>query len=173
MADIHYYERVIKSKEPKRKALMIGIYAFILSVWFVICVRLSISAEIVALIPLSIIIAVLLTWKYTSVEYEYSFTAGAFTFSKIYGKSKRKTVFTGDLKTLALAKPYDAQRDVNLKYDELITALPKAKAGANNICVCIFDIDERKTCVLIDCDQLTAKILYHYNHTATSRELLK
>ncbi|MBO7311035.1 MAG: hypothetical protein J6U86_06560 [Clostridia bacterium] len=171
MADIQYYERAIKSKEPKRKALMIGIYAIVLSAWFVICVRFSISAEIVMLIPLSILATVALTWKYTSVEYEYSFTAGIFTFSKIYGKSKRKTVFSGDLKALTLAKPYDAQRDVNLKYDELINAIPKS--GANNICLCIFDIDERKTCVLIEYDQLTAKILYHFNHTATSRELLK
>ncbi len=169
MADIQYYERVQKSKEPKKKALMIGIYAIILSIWFVICIRFTINAAIIVLIPLSIFIAVLLTWKYTCVEYEYSFTAGTFTFSKIYGRSKRKTIFSQDLKLLTLAKPY--KREEALDYGEFINAIPNG--NAQSPCICIFVVDEKRTSVLLDCDEMTAKILKFFNHTATSRELIK
>ena len=171
MADIQYYERILKKKEPKKKALMIAIYLGILSVWFVVAVRYELNAAILLMIPLSIIIAVLLSWKYTNVEYEYSFAAGSFTFSKIYGSSKRKTVFSADIKSMTLAKPYDAQRDGNMDHSVFINAIPQATA--KNPCICIFDIDDKKTCILIDCDEMSAKILKFFNASATDREVLR
>ena len=169
MADIQYYERVLKKNEPKKKALMIGIYIVILSVWFVISVRYGLNAAIILLIPISILIAVLLSWKYTCVEYEYSFAAGSFTFSKIYGKSKRKTVFSADIKSMTLAKPYDPDRMPDCH--KFINAIPENTSP--NPCVCVFDVDESKTCILIDCDAMSVKILRFFNASATDRAILK
>lgn len=171
MADIQYYERVLKKKEPRGKLLMLALYLVILSVWFVVAIRYALNAAIILLIPLSILIAVLLTWKYTCVEYEYSFAAGTFTFSKIYGKSKRKTVFSADIKSLVLAKPYDPARDTNLEYSAFIGAIPSREA--QNPCICIFDVDEKRTCVLLDCDELSAKILRFFNASAVDRDIFK
>ena len=171
MADIQYYERILKKKEPKKKAMMIAIYLGIVSAWFVIAVRYTLNAAILLMIPLSVIIAVLLSWKYTQVEYEYSFAAGSFTFSKIYGRSKRKTVFSADIKSMVLAKPYEATKDQNRDSDDFIIAIPESTA--KNPCICIFDNDDKKICVLIDCDEMSAKILKFFNASATDRDGLK
>lgn len=171
MADIQYYERILKKKEPRGKALLITAYIVMLSVWFVIAIRYALTAAIILMIPLSIFIAVILTWKYTCVEYEYSFAAGTFTFSKIYGKSKRKACFSADLCSLVYAKPYDAERDGNADYSKFINAIPASTA--QNPCVCIFDIDDEKTCILFDCDEMSAKILKFFKASAVDRELIK
>ena len=171
MADIQYYERVLKKKDLRRILLLLGAYFVILSVWFVVAIRYTLNAMILVLAPLSILAAVLLTWKYAKVEYEYSFSAGTFTFSKIYGKSKRKTVFSADLKSIALAKPYDADRDADLDYSEFINAIPSS--FSQNPCICIFDVNEKRTCVLIECDERSAKILRYFNPSAVDRDVLK
>lgn len=171
MADIQYYERVLKKKEPKGKALLIALYLVILSVWFIVAVRYTLNAAIILLIPLSILIAILLTWKYTCVEYEYSFTAGTFTFSKIYGKSNRKTFFSAELTALDTVKPYSADNSVNDAYSKFINAIPGQ--SAQNPCICIFNIDDEKICVLIDCDESSAKILKYFKASAVDRDVLK
>lgn len=171
MADIQYYERILKKKEPRGKALLITAYIVMLSVWFVIAVRYALTAAIILMIPLSIFIAVILTWKYTCVEYEYSFSAGTFTFSKIYGKSKRKTFFSTDLGALTYAKPYDAERDGNAEYSKFINAIPTD--NAKNPCICVFNIDDEKIGLLFDCDEMSAKILKFFKASAVDRELIK
>lgn len=171
MADIQYYERILKKKEPRGKALLITAYIIMLTVWFVIAVRYALTAAIILMIPLSIFIAVILTWKYTCVEYEYSFAAGVFTFSKIYGKSKRKTFFSADLDTLICAKPYIPERDGNAEYSKFINAIPAS--DTQNPCICVFNIDDEKVCVLFDCDEMSAKILKFFKASAVDRELIK
>lgn len=171
MADIQYYERVLKKKETKGKALLIALYVLILSVWFVVAIRYMLNAAIILMIPLSILIAVLLTWKYTCVEYEYSFAAGTFTLSKIYGKSKRKTVFAADIKSLILVKPHDPLRDTHLEYSEFINAIPSKVS--QNPCICVFEVDEKRTCVLMDCDEMSAKIFRFFNASAVDRDIFK
>ncbi|MBQ8818697.1 MAG: hypothetical protein IJZ83_08975 [Clostridia bacterium] len=172
MADIQYYERIIKTENTTKKVLpkilMIGAYIVILSIWFVIAVRYSINAAMIMLIPLSILTAVLLTWKYTSVEYEYSFTAGIFTFSKIYGKSKRKPIFEGDLKKLISVTAYSESNVDSIDAHTVINATPSA---CPNPCVCIFEENERKTCIIIDCDAMTAKILRFFKVSAVDRSV--
>ena len=170
MADIQYYERILKLKDVKRKLVLIGVYFVILSAWFVVAIRYALNATVLVLAPISVLATVLLTWKYASVEYEYSFSAGTFTFSKIYGKSKRKTVFSAEIKCMTLAKPYDEQRDAGLDFSEFINAIPSQTAA--NPCICIFDVDEKKTCVLIDCDEMSAKILRFFNPSATDRGII-
>ncbi len=171
MADIQYYERVLKKKEPKGKALLIALYLVILSIWFIVAVRYTLNAAIILLIPLSILIAVLLTWKYTCIEYEYSFTAGTFTFSKIYGKSNRKTVFSAELTALETVKPYSADKAITEEYSKFINAVPGQ--SAQNPCSCIFNIDDKKICVLIDCDETSSKILKFFKASAVDRDVFK
>ncbi len=173
MADIQHYERVIKP--PKRgktlfyKILMLIIYLVILSIWFVVAVRFTLNAAIVVLIPVSLLVAVLLTWKYTNIEYEYSFTAGQLTFSKIYGKSKRRTLFEGDLKTLQSVVPYDRLKAELSKSDKVIEAVPDI--SCENPCVCVFEEDDKKVYLVIDCDGMSAKIFRFFTPSATDRAI--
>ena len=92
MADIQSYERVIKNKSFKAKIFMIFIYALILLLGLWALLKFGIKPELVVLIPLLLGAIIALTWRYTQVEYEYSFMAGTATFSKIFGNSSRRTM---------------------------------------------------------------------------------
>lgn len=168
MADIQHYERVLKKKKGvlTSRFILILIYLFIFSVWFVLTVRFGLHIAVVVLAPTSIVIAVLLTWKYTKVEYEYSFVAGNFTFSRIYGSKKRKAVFEAELKTLVSVIPYS-----NVKFSPkddsatLINAVPDNSSP--NPCICLFeDGDGKRYHIIIDCDGMTARILRFFKASA-------
>lgn len=175
MADVQHYERVLKKKKGvlASRLILILIYLFIFSVWFVVTVRFGLHIAVVVLAPLSIVIAVLLTWKYTKVEYEYSFVAGSFTFSRIYGSKKRKTVFEAELKTLVSVIPYDTVK-FSPKDDNgtLINAVPDG--ASPNPCVCLFeDGDGKRYHVIIDCDGMTARILRFFKASALDRSVFE
>ena len=173
MADIQHYERVFKKKHAPKALVIVLIILYCLMVcgWLVLALLSSMNLALALLVPAAIFLIAFTVWKYSQVEYEYSFTAGIFTFSKIYGKSKRKTVFSADLKSIALAKPYDADRDAYLDYSEFINAIPSS--FSQNPCICIFDVNEKRTCVLIECDERSAKILRYFNPSAVDRDVLK
>ncbi len=160
MADIQYYERVLKAQKPsagfKLKAMMIGIYVLLLTLWLIIIVRVGLTASLLMLIPLSVVTVVILTWKYTSVEYEYSFTSGIFTFSKIYSSSKRKAVFETEIKFLTSAQPYSESTAAGIRADEAINAIPAGDGVTPYIC--IFEENDKTAAVILDMDEMTARI---------------
>lgn len=53
---------------------------------------------------------VLLTWRRTQVEYEYTMTGGTLVFSEIYGRASRRLIFEKSLKSIVAAFPYDSER---------------------------------------------------------------
>ena len=173
MADIQHYERIIKKQKGNfvSRALCILVYVFIFSVWIVISAKIGFSAAIIPLSVFSVIIAVIITWKYTNVEYEYSFTYGTFAFSRIYSSKKRKAVFEADLKTLVSAVPYRDDPKVSSKEGiKLINAIPYC--SSSNPCICLFeDTDGKKHYIIIDCDAMTLKILRFFKMSAVDREL--
>ncbi len=168
MADIQYYERVLKAQKVStklwQKVMMIGIYLLLLTVWLIIIVRVGISASLLMLIPLSVITVVLLTWKYTSVEYEYSFAAGHFTFSRIYGSSKRKAIYDTELTNLVAFTAYSEKAADSLNVHKIINAIPDATA--QNPVICTFEENEQRTAVILDCDEMTLKILKFFKGSA-------
>ena len=173
MADIQHYERVIKPPKNGKpllyKILLLGILLVALSIWLVISVHFSVHIIIILLIPALLILATALAWKYTNFEYEYSFTAGQLTYSKIYGNSRRRMIFASDLRSLQAVVPYDRLKADLSKDDKVITALPDI--NSSNPCVCVFDEDEKKTYLIIDCDEMSARIFRFFNPSATDRSL--
>ncbi len=168
MADIQSYERVLKKKKTGLKLALIAIYAVIASFWFVLAIRVGLHPAMILLAPLSVVIAVLLTWKYTNVEYEYSFMAGTLTFSKIYGKSRRKTVLEVDIKSLFAVFPYNERTVARTEDGNLVSGIPSSYS--TNPCVCAYeDEKEKKVYFLLDCDERSAKIFKFFNPSATDR----
>ena len=169
MADIQHYERVIKPPKNGKpllyKILLLAILVVALSAWLVISVRFSVHIVVILLIPALLILAAVLLWKYTNFEYEYSFTAGQLTYSKIYGNSRRRMMFSGDLKAIRSVVPYDRLKAELSKDDKVIMALPHI--NFSNPCVCVFDEDETKTYLVIDCDEMSARIFKFFNPSAT------
>ena len=177
MADIQSYERILKRKNEGEqllsKILMIFIYLVIISVFFVVAVRYGLSPALIVLLPLVLLSAVLLTWKYTSVEFEYSFVAGTFTFSKIYGKRRRRTVLEADIKKMISVSAYNEQKQASLGKEgagTIINGIPNKLS--QNPCVCVFEADKNeKIYFLFECDELSARIFKFFNSAATDRSI--
>lgn len=60
-----------------------------------------------ALVPVFTWMLVFITWRYVSVEYEYSITSGELTFCKIYGRRSRRKVLTFSLKDAIRIAPLE------------------------------------------------------------------
>ena len=60
-----------------------------------------------ALVPVFTWMLVFFTWRYVSVEYEYSITSGELTFSKIFGNRSRRTVLKLMLRDAIKIAPLD------------------------------------------------------------------
>ena len=175
MADIQSYERVLKTKRKSRGG--IGILAAVLcvasllGVWIYVSLALKLNPTWVALVPILLITIVFILRKYSQVEYEYSFTSGYFTYSKIYGKSRRKAVCEIDIRTVTEVIPYDQNTSKRLtNASSVIKALPEG--NAQNPCVCVFEEKEQIIYLIFDCDAQTAKIFKYFNPRATSNTIL-
>ena len=175
MADIQHYERILKSSKGVNaslpKVLMLILYAAVLAAWTALAFITAFNPGVLLLAALTLVALILPTWKYTSVEYEYSFISGTFTLSKVYGKSRIKRVFESELKMLVSARPLDTSKMPTKEDGQVIDGLPD---GAEFPILCVFqDGDENKYFLLIDCDEVTARILKFFKMTALDREIIK
>ncbi len=114
MNEFSTYEFVVAQKnEGTWKLARIGM--ILLYVCFVIgCFLLGISANVLpplALVPVFTWMLVFFTWRYVSVEYEYSITSGELTFSKIFGNRSRRTVLKLMLRDAIRIAPLDNEEE--------------------------------------------------------------
>ena len=150
---------------------MLLLYAAVLVAWTVLAFITAFHPSVLILAVLTLIALILPTWKYTSVEYEYSFVGGDFTLSKIYGKRRIKQVFESELKMLISVRPLNVSKMPTKEDGVIIDGLPD---GAEFPIVCVFqDGNENKYFVLIDCDGVTARILKFFRMSTLDREIVK
>jgi uncharacterized membrane protein len=172
MADIQSYERVIKNKSFKAKIFMIFIYALILLLGLWALLKFGIKPELVVLIPLLLGAIIALTWRYTQVEYEYSFMAGTATFSKIFGNSSRRTMVEFDIKSIISFSVYDQRAASVIESDNKKKVIHAVSKDCKNPCVCVFENDSKeKTYLILDCDELTARIFKFFASAATDKNV--
>jgi hypothetical protein len=105
------YEYVVSPKaQPvwkiKRVLAVVGYIIFAL-VLFAVGLKTRLLVPMLALLPLCTWMLVWFTWRYVSVEYEYSFVSGVMTLSKILGGRSRKKVLELRIKELRTIAPYD------------------------------------------------------------------
>lgn len=110
MEEFSTYEFVVDQRiEGKWRLARIGLIA--LYVLFVIgCLIVGISFKILpplALVPIFTWMLVFFTWRYVSVEYEYSITSGELTFSKVFGRRSRRKILTIALRDAVLIAPLE------------------------------------------------------------------
>ena len=173
MADIQHYERVLKGARGAKaiipKLLMLLLYLVVLGFWTVLAFVTAFNATVLVLAPLTLLALILPTWKYTSVEYEYSFVAGTFTFSKVFGKSRIRQVIECDLKMLVSVRPLQASNMPTKENGRIIDALP---GKAEFPIVCIFeDGNKNKYYILMDCDSVTARIFKFFKMSALDHQV--
>lgn len=104
------YEYVVSQKsEGKYRWRRVGLFLlYILYVitFFSVGVMAKLLVPFIALIPVTTWILVYFTWRYVSIDYEYSITSGVITFTKIYGNRTRKVIMSVKIKDASTIAPF-------------------------------------------------------------------
>ena len=169
------YERVLALPRSFKTYLpricLFAIYFIILTLWIFPILYLGLSFELLILIPLSLLLVILPTWKYGFVEYEYIFSGQSFCFAKIYGKRKRKQVMDLDLSNAILIAPATDENIQRASASELSTAIyATVDIGAEDIWLILFEVDKTETgVVFFHGDERSIRFLRRQNPHATAR----
>ena len=169
MNEFETYEYVIKQKNNGKMRLKKGLFVcgYVL---FVIIIMLTavvtrLGAPIVALTPFGLALIIFLSWRYTSVEFEYSITSGEMTVSKVFGGRTRRELITFCLRDCAKIAPATEGKSA-FRADETVTALSSPDAP-DAYFAAIEDEDGRKILVYFEATQKALRICHFYNAAAT------
>lgn len=114
MNEFSTYEYTVKQKNEgkwiARRVGLIFLYAAFVFAWVVMGLTTRILVPLLALIPVTTGMLIFATWRYVSVEYEYSITSGVLTFTKVFGGRSRKKILEVALKDAILIAPLDDER---------------------------------------------------------------
>ncbi len=179
MKEYFGFEKIVK-KEAKgslllTKILLITSYSLVAALG--LFGAFTIGGKDIALILLVLAVDVcfiLLTWKYTIVEYEYSIAADYFFVAKIYNKSSRKEIFDEELIRVTTVAPYNEKYEstaADCKPDTIIRAV--SSMSADNIWFAIFDRDgSKKTLVFFEADEAVISSFRHFCPRVTAKDRL-
>lgn len=169
------YEYTVRPAESGalrlKRALLIALYV----VWSALVLSIAFLGS--QTVPLLIVFAVTLpllvrfTWRYTFVEYEYSFFGGSLTVSRVLKGKSRRELSTVEIRQLSAIVPYD---DAHMSQIERFGATKKILAysslDAPEIYVLLWtDETKRKYLLCIEPSEKALKILRFYNNSAFCR----
>lgn len=168
------YEYVVAQKSEGRflwrKIGFLALYVIYVVGFVLVGVITRLGAALVALVPVTTWMLVFFTWRYASIEYEYSLTSGTLTFSEIYGGRSRKKMMEMRLKNAVAILPLDEKRTADrvdaFAPEEHYCALPSKEA--EDAYVMLYTAEDGKKCAFtFVATAQTLKIMQYYNHTAT------
>ena len=176
MNEFSTYEFVVAQKsEGKWRLARIGMV--LLYVCFVLGTLLAgISLNVLpplALVPVFTWMLVFFTWRYVSVEYEYSITSGELIFSKIFGNRSRRTVLKLMLRDAVRIAPLDhaeeAAKATAYRPEREFSAI--SSQYANDIYFILFEYqtgkEKHRAILYFEATQKALQICRFYNPSAT------
>ena len=97
MNEFSNYEFAVSQKvEGKWRAARLGLIAFYV-IYPLVLLFFTMQnpgfAPLYAFIPISLWLIIFITWRYVSVDYEYTTVSGTLTFTKVFGNRSRKRIF--------------------------------------------------------------------------------
>ncbi|MBQ7338158.1 MAG: hypothetical protein IJW40_06860 [Clostridia bacterium] len=171
------YEYVVSpAKQPiwrlKRVLAIIGYIAYAL-IFFIVGVVTQFLVPMMALIPLTTWILIWFTWRYVSVEYEYSFVSGIMTLTKILGGRTRKKVLEVRIKEMHVIAPYDGEYIKQAEaYKPEKTYDFTSSMQSPDLYFALFETaDARRGIVYFEATKPALKILRYYNQGTVISEV--
>lgn len=164
--------------EAKSRSLLIKKIALIAAyvLWtvglLVVGTIVKLILPILCFIPLTVWIFVFLTWRYTQVEYEYSFFSGHLTVSKILGGRTRKELIGVQIRNIAAIFPYE---DANLQRAENYAAetvvFAASSTDAPELYIALWQDKEtgKRTMLCFEANEKAIKIMKYYNMSAFAK----
>lgn len=166
------YECVVRQERTARLiALRVALVVFYV-LWTlgnvaVVLLYKNLFGLIAIVLPLSLWLLIFLTWRRTSVEYEYSIFGGTLTVCRILGGKSRKELVTLSIRELSLVIPYDDdhfQPITNFDAKKKIFAV--SSLDAPELYVLLWKEDGEKKFLCIEPDEKVIKLLRYHNASA-------
>ncbi len=166
------YEYTVAEAKGKsltlRRVGLICLYIFFGVGILLLATGVRLIVPLLALAPLLIWILVFLTWKYTQVEYEYSFFAGKLTVCRLLGGRSRRVLADVNIKELSAIFPYENEyidRAERFGADKTLFAASSTEAERLYIALWKDELGKRQM-LLFEPDEKALKILRYYNISA-------
>lgn len=167
MNEFSTYEFVVAQKHEGRTKLYrtLAIIGYIL---FFVAVAVALIAIhlpwMVAVLPIFEWMLIFFTWRYLSVEYEYSMTSGTVTFSYIYGGRSRKATLEMPIKDFQEIAPLDDAAYTRLEARQIGTEYRFISSdSAPDMYYALFEENGELSVVLFEATQKALSILRFYN----------
>ena len=153
-----------------KKALFIA--GYVLYVLVVFAILTSINPYLIALVPVTLWMVIWLTWRFTQVEYEYSFFSGALTVSRVLGNRTRKKLT--EVRIQKFSSVFQATELNQSKVEAFApenTIYAVSEATAENIWVALWEDAEsgKRQALYFEPNEKAIKILKYYNASAMAK----
>lgn len=174
MEEFQVYEYVVAPKKEgkylMKRLLMIGVYAVIVLALVALLISFPALTPVFALSLVFMCIIVFFTWRYVSVEFEYSIVSGEVTFSEIYGGRSRRKILSFRLKDCTMIAP--AQDRMQKEKAELYGATRSYSAlitpTSPDAYFATFENEKKEKCIVyFEATEKALKICRFYNPAAT------
>ena len=155
-----------------KKALFVAAYVIYAVAIFGIGSMTKLMLPFMCFIPLSLWIIVWLTWRFTQVEYEYSFFSGALTVNRILGNRTRKKMMEVRIQNFSAVFPANEANQSKIEaFAAENTIFAASEAKAENLWVAIWDDAEsgKHQALYFEPNEKAIKILKYYNTSAMAK----
>ncbi len=132
----------------------------------------KIFLPLMCFIPLSLWVIIWLTWRFTQVEYEYSFFSGTLTVNRILGNRTRKKMMEVRIQSFSAIFPANEANQSKIEaFAAENTIFAASEATAEGLWVALWDDAESgKHCALyFEPNEKAVKILKYYNASAMAK----
>ena len=142
--------------------------------WVVTCILVGLLASqlliSVALLACTLWPIISFSWRYTKIEYEYSFFGGVLTVSRILGGKSRRVLCEVSLKNLAAVYPCEEEYIARAEqFGASKTIMAASSADAENLCVALWcDENDAKYALYFEPNERAVRIIKNENYTATT-----
>ncbi len=173
-AGVPYEYAVAEAKTPKRTLRKVGLIAF----YFVFVVGIALLAmqfpyiiPLFALTPLILWILWFLTWRYTRIEYEYSFFAGAIRIVRVLNNRHRKTLLELPIKSLVAVFPYreEAYARADAFAPQRLIMAASSMDAEHLYALLAEDEDGKKLLAWVELDDRAVKLIKYHNIACMSK----
>ena len=153
-----------------KKALFLA--GYVLYVLVVFAVLTSINPYLISLVPVTLWMVIWLTWRFTQVEYEYSFFSGALTVSRVLGNRTRKKLL--EIRIQNFSSVFAATEMNQSKIEAFAsenTIFAASEAKAENLWVALWTDAEsgKRMALYFEPNEKAIKILKYYNAAAMAK----
>ena len=168
------FEYAIAEQQNKgltlRRIALIAVYVL----WSVVCILIGLLASqlliSVALLACTLWPIISFSWRYTKIEYEYSFFGGVLTVSRILGGKSRRVLCEVDIKGLSAVYPCDDEYIARAEqFGASKTIMAASSVDAENLCVALWcDENDAKYALYFEPNERAVRIMKNENYTATT-----